>query len=281
MDTGEKPALPFAVGASAIGPLHVQKGLPCQDAFRIAIGPSGWLAIAVADGLGSAARSDIGAKLAVEKAATRALDLLERFDHAEGSDEVAEPATGVAKSAFEGDIPEVELVSAVSESIHAARDAMEKLAESEGCRLKDLACTLLVAIAGHGRLATAHLGDGAIVALTQEGLMLVSSPGDSEYANEVTPLTSDDWEQSVCLSPVSAGVKALGVFTDGLQRAALRKSPAGYSPFAGFWNPLFQYASAVASTNEADSDIERLLMSSKMAENSEDDKTLVIAVLER
>jgi predicted FMN-binding regulatory protein PaiB len=68
-------------------------------------------------------------------------------------------------------------------------------------------------------------------------------------------------------------------FTDGLQRAALKKSAEGYSPFNGFCEPIFSFASEVSDIGEAEVEIAQLLSSKKLSDNSEDDKTLVIAVL--
>ena len=56
-----------------------------------------------------------------------------------------------------------------------------------------------------------------------EGLKLLSGPGESEYANEVSPLTRKRLEQSLRLSSMVSGISGIMVFTDGCQRAALRK----------------------------------------------------------
>ena len=56
------------LGESVIGTSHRTRNVPCQDAtwFR-AFGPSSaWLVVAVADGAGSAAHSQVGAALACE-----------------------------------------------------------------------------------------------------------------------------------------------------------------------------------------------------------------------
>lgn len=55
----------IACGASVIGPRHVDLGEPNQDAMVLAGCRGGWIA-AVADGLGSRARSDLGARSACQ-----------------------------------------------------------------------------------------------------------------------------------------------------------------------------------------------------------------------
>jgi hypothetical protein len=247
------PGAPRVFGCSAIGPLHVRDGLPCQDAFAGEVLPGGLAVVAVSDGLGSAARSDVGARAAVA-AAVRA----------------------VAARGAGGESP---LPDLAREAVAAARAELERTAAADVCPLRDLACTLLVALLSGDRAVAAQVGDGAIVANTAEGLRLLSAPGDAEYANEVLPLTSRDWGRGLRVSAVLEGVRGLLAFTDGCQRAALRKSRAGYAPFEGFCGPLFAYAAGVSDPAAGARDIEELLLSAKLSEHSEDDKTLVLAVI--
>ena len=61
----ETPAAVCIFGSSVRGPMHYENGLPCQDASAFDIIHPHSVVIAVADGLGSAARSDVGAEAAV------------------------------------------------------------------------------------------------------------------------------------------------------------------------------------------------------------------------
>src|SRR4028119_1025103 len=54
------------VAASVIGTSHEKRSQPCQDAHCWRLLPNGVLAAAVADGAGSAALAEVGAKIAVE-----------------------------------------------------------------------------------------------------------------------------------------------------------------------------------------------------------------------
>src|SRR5437762_7611354 len=101
------------LAASVAGASHVSRGVVCQDAFRVHEGDDA-IVIAVADGLGSAARSDLGSQAAVAAAVDRAVELTD------------DPC----RAAIEG--------------VVAARDAIEKLACVEDCEIRDLACTLIV-----------------------------------------------------------------------------------------------------------------------------------------
>ena len=240
--------VPTILAASVIGQAHVRRGVPCQDAFRTLVG-EGAMVVAVADGLGSASHSHLGAAVASEAAATRAME------HADGD---------TSRAAVEG--------------IVAGREALEELAAVEGCELTDLACTLIVAVAAE-RLAVAHIGDGAAIALCGDEPYVVSPPGPSEYVNETDSLASDGWIDHVRVVCCMDGVEAFGVFTDGCQHAALRKENGGLRAHSGFFAPLFSFARSGITAEKGDLALGELLGGAKMAEHSDDDKTLVLALL--
>ena len=246
---------PYVVAASVIGPLHVAKALPCQDAFEFTVADD-VVVVAVADGLGSAALSDLGAQAAVETAAREA-------------------ARRHAAGGFDGDTWADELRAVMA----AARASVEAEADASGAALRELGCTLLVAVATAEHLHAAQVGDGAVVAHTDAGLRLVTRPDESEYVNEVTPLTADGYESSVQATALTEPVDAVAVLTDGCQRAGLKNSPDGPAPHPGFFEPMFRFARTVSSPAQGQADLEDFLDGAKMRDSSEDDKTLVLAVL--
>lgn len=220
------------LGARAPGASHVRAGVPCQDSFAWRMSDD-LLVLAVADGLGSAARSDLGADAAVR----------------------------AAVDASGGDIVE---------RVVAARAGLEAL----GPEMREVACTLLVVEMRGGALRAAHVGDGSCVARTPEGLVVVSAPAESEYVNEVAPLTADDWPDLIRVSSLE-DVDAVALFTDGCQRAAI--GPDG-APSPRFFEPLFSFA---FEEGASEAEVEALLRGAKMAEHSDDDKTLLVAVSAR
>ncbi len=201
------PEAPFVLGASVIGASHTALGLPCQDACAFEILAGRYCLAVVCDGLGSAARSDLGAGTAVQA------------------------ALGEVRARLAAEAP---LLDAVSAAVTAARTALEGLAAQEDCPLRDLACTILVLAATDGEIATAHIGDGAMVVRTADGLEIASPPGESEYANEVVPLTSPGWREALRVAARPLDVRGVALFSDGLQRVALRKTATGYEPHDGF-----------------------------------------------
>ncbi len=244
------------VGASMSGPLHIAKAIPCQDACAYKIFPNGLGIIAVSDGLGSAFLSDFGARDAVNGVIFSVRRIIDRSTN-----------------------EDISIVDLANEAVFATRKILEKKSEEYRCNLKDLACTLIVVVVYGNRVSVAHIGDGAVVAKTADGLRILSDPGDSEYANEVVPLTCDEWEKCLRLSSVFSGVLGVMVFTDGLQRAALKKTESGFIPFKRFCDPLFGYVKEVSNEAKAIEDFKNLLLSKKLCANSEDDKTLVICTI--
>ena len=68
---------PWSVlGRSVRGTAHLRHGVRCQDSWHVGRVPGGGLVIAVADGAGSAARSDEGSAVAVRAAVGHVLAAL-------------------------------------------------------------------------------------------------------------------------------------------------------------------------------------------------------------
>lgn len=244
------------IGASTIGPLHVFKGIPCQDAFAYKILSSDAGVIAIADGLGSASKSDIGARMAVDASINT-----------------------ISKVLKDQKIEDLDLSDIARESIFFAREVLEEQAEKLQCELKDLACTLIVALIHKDTAVVAHIGDGAVIIETKDGLKLLSEPGESEYANEVSPLTGTNWEQSLRITDIVSEISGMIAITDGCHKAALIKTQDEFSAFGGFCTPLLKYVKNIKSSTKGRTDIMSLLMSDKLCDNSDDDKTLVIAII--
>ncbi|MCF6147714.1 MAG: VWA domain-containing protein [Candidatus Kuenenia sp.] len=244
------------IGAAAIGPLHVVNGTPCQDAYSFEVFPSGLGIIAIADGLGSASKSEAGARIAVDAIVYGVKELVKK--------NLAE---------------EIRLEIVAKESVVYARKVLGKKAAEYHCKLKELACTIIVVVMYKDNVVVAHIGDGAVVTKTNEGLRLISGPEESEYTNEVSPLTGKDWKRLLRVTPIISGILGVMAFSDGCQRAALRKTPNGLVPFEGFCEPIFSYIEEIKDIKEGEEDIKNLLLSKKICENSDDDKTLVIATL--
>ncbi|MDA8065382.1 MAG: PP2C family serine/threonine-protein phosphatase [Thermaerobacter sp.] len=247
--------IPRCAGVCVRGPSHVKRRMPCQDDFTWRRLSEGGVVLAVADGAGSARRAEWGARAAVRLAVQGAQG---RWT-AEGR---------------EG------LTQATQAGMRLARVGLEQLAEKLQIPLRDLACTLMVTVWRLGEVAVAHVGDGAVVGWSVDGTSgyswrLVSAPENAEYVNETRFVTDADWPIGVQLS-TGEGLAGVVVFTDGCQRAALRREENSLTPFPGFLTPLARYAAQAGERQQVVADLRKLLNSEKLRETSDDDKTLVL-----
>ncbi len=266
--------------ASVRGQSHIKSGKPCQDRCYFEIfecgrdNESNAAIIAVADGLGSASHSEIGADIAVHAAAAEIKRYLTTY---------FEDGLTLAEITSDEDI----LLSAFSAAVKEIEEYSEDAAN--GVRKKDLACTLALLFYFKGKTAAAQVGDGAIVGGFDDGrIEIVVKPVYSEYINEVTPITSPDWKKRMNIAAgisAPAGLVNAAVFTDGCIGAVTVKKEGEIEAFEGFFRPLFCYFESKTETEKSDdeiqtsgnSDIAELLDSEKMCNVSDDDKTLAVA----
>jgi hypothetical protein len=245
---------PYIFGTSVIGPIHKQLDIPCQDACASEVF-SGYSIIAVADGLGSAKKSDIGANEAVKT------------------------AVQMWKTFVSNKSKEINFEKVLNKIVFSARKALETKASEEQCDLQDLACTIIIVLAFEDNICIAHIGDGAVVAKTDQELLLVSEPGESEYINEVVPLTSRDWEIHLRITKIISNIECVAAFSDGCQRASLLNKQNLFQPYDHFFYPLFHYAQELDDLKQGEEQVRKFLSSQIMSDTSEDDKTLMVLVL--
>lgn len=251
------PYSPYVAAGTVQGPLHEKTGRPGADAFFYGTAKSGTIVIAVADGLGSAVFGNIGANISV----TESVNFLIGRLNNEKTQKL--PTPGTLKKATE-----------------RTRTTLEKYADMHSYSIHDLATTLMIIAINDGTIISAHIGDGAIIGATEEGLIFISDPDHGEYLNEIVPLTSNDWKASLRIHKPSDTFSAVAVFTDGCEGASLEKKDRINIPLPGFFYPLFSYMKDNKDKNKVSDDITKFLQSEKMKNSSEDDKTLAIWVSE-
>lgn len=237
--------------AQVTGSSHLRAGTPCQDALAWAVLPGGTLAVAVADGAGSAPRADEGAAAAVRAA----------LAHLQG-----DPA---------GDVPAVLRAAAL-----AAREAVLAGAEADGEEARSYASTLLLAVAGPDGGGALQIGDGVVVAGGEEGWRWVVWPQRGEYANTTYFLTDEDASDHMEVE-VFAGGADLAVMTDGLEPLALHyASRSVHEPFfEGMFHP-FRDGNGVAQPGEVTSlsaSLAAFLASDRIRGRTDDDLSLILA----
>lgn len=241
------------VGASVRGTNHERTHTPCQDSHDFRLVNDEIALAAVADGLGSVGKSDVGAALAV----ATVLDVLE----SQLSD--GYPVAGIEWTAL------------LQHGFAATRAALEAHARREDMALRELGTTLLVAICHLDWLAVGHLGDGAIVGVWEAGaLTTVSPPDHSEYAGQVCPLTADDALESVRYAAWARCPQSIVMMSDGLQPLALDATDD--QPHPPFFLPLVQTVRNMGEVRQTSRELVSFLDSARINARTADDKTLVI-----
>ena len=242
------------IAASVRGIGHERSGHPCQDAHGWRAVGSTIMAATVADGAGSAASSEVGARIASDSAL-----------------EAIVASIGLVMPATDENWSDAMLGAAL-----AAKTAVEAEAELRGIEVRDLASTLIVAAAYPAGIAVAQIGDGAVVVREKSGgLSAVTIPQNGEYLNETIFLVSPSAIETAQVVVWHGEPSQFALFSDGLQTIAL--SAKENTPFAPFFEPLFRFASGITDQIRADLELAEFLKSPRFEQRTDDDLTLVLA----
>jgi len=243
--------------ASKRGSRHEATGAGCEDSYQVVQPAPGVLAIAVADGAGSAKLAEVGAKIVTEHG-------------------VAQACAGLEQA---GDAPDDSaLQRLLEEAMAAALTAVQAEAATREVDYRDLASTMILVIAHREFIAAAQIGDGATVIADEAGnLHALTVPPPGEYINETIFLTSTDALQRMQVRVWRGRASGVAAFSDGLQMLCL-KWPE-FEPHAAFFTPLFNFVRNTTDEAEATSGLESFLLSERVAQLTDDDVTLVLAAL--
>ena len=246
--------------ASVTGTHHQRTGQGCQDAHHYRHLENGILLIAVADGAGSARFAAESAQRSVEVAC----------NWLEGSLSKELPVDPIAWQ---------NLLVATFEVVHRS---LQSYASENVNRLEDMATTLLVAVITDEWLVAAQVGDGALVVLRNsfavdtDDVTVDLRPDHGESINETTFVTCSKYEErlhSVCIAV--SDIKAVFALSDGA--TALSLEDATDTPHPPFFRSLYDFARQQGENLQRD--LPAFLSSQRASMVSDDDKTLIIAVM--
>lgn len=243
------------VGTCAIGSAHEGRGFVCQDNCFVSTleAPSGkelLLAVA-ADGAGSAEYGHLGAEIACDVVKEQLEEYL--------GDEVA-----------------------ISEDhVHVIlakiKDQIETAAQLKESSPREYACTLVVAFLDEGESLFFQIGDGAIIMREQDELSIVFWPNSEEYANLTHFVTDANATDFLQVKWFDHPTEEVAIITDGLQLLALDYKLK--SPHGPFFEPMFRTLRNATKEDyeRIDMELREFLVSPKVNERTDDDKTLIIA----
>ena len=229
------------VGASVRGNGHIQSDMPCQDNHRFESIGDGWGIAIVSDGAGSAAHSELGSKVVVERGMTHFKNLIEKEEWMKNN---------VLPT-------DVEWLQKSYYVLKAIRDDVVMVSKKNNVEVKSLSATCLAVIYSPLGLLAAHVGDGRMGYKSVKGeWKAMMTPHKGEEANQTIFIVSDFWSipnyvLSDVLVPesivVREPVKAFALMSDGCENTAwkcttLDQETGKYydqnKPFEGFFNPL-------------------------------------------
>ncbi|MGI0483117.1 PP2C family serine/threonine-protein phosphatase [Geminocystis sp. CENA526] len=253
----------------AIGVSHQQQNLPCQDYGDYLLFGNKIVIGAVADGAGSAKYSDIGSKIAVNTAISFLEGyfdrLLENIKLNPDKPRRNTPSINQAQDVYNDLLKEV---------LKAINDEAQK----SNYQYQDLACTLIIFFASDKYICAMQIGDGFIaVRPVDEDLQLLFTPDKGEYINETTFVTSSNAFEEMQIKVLDKPCSFICASTDGLEKVAINFK--NWQPFPPFFNPLEEYMKETAETEEDKQYIIDFLNSERLNARTNDDKTLLLALL--
>ena len=252
--------------ATAPGASHLRDAIPNQDAVAHRLVPTrrGPVAvIAVADGAGSASRSDEGSRIAVGSAVETVVAGVGKKPAAVRSRHLA--------------------TSLVREAIKRAKNAVVRYGKSQRIDPRELACTLIVAVADDRLLTAAQVGDGAVMAFDVAGGVATTlcAAHTGELANETTFITSRTRPHRIASVGHASGAEfnGLALITDGLQNLALKMPER--EAFMGFWTPMLNDLVQSDDAEAVSARLHSFISGERVQSRTTDDVTVAIAVKKR
>lgn len=247
--------------ASVIGSKHSELGLPCQDASDCKLvqseGNNEILIAVTSDGAGSAQQAQIGAATACTSFINRVRKSLD-------------------------DVSDLSFLTEeyIKKWIDDFQCEIETLARQHETSIREFACTFVTGVIGKDQAIFSQIGDGGIVILedeTNESYKPIFWPQQGQFANQTNFLTDKNAVKNLMFTTLSQSVREVALFTDGMQNLVLHEeTQTAHSPF---FRPIFAALrkSDAGHAEALQNGMIDYLMSPKVTERTDDDKTLIFA----
>jgi len=246
--------------ATAIGSSHVKAGPPCQDhhTCRVFRGDEDEpiIAIAVADGAGSATRGEEGASITCAS-------LIEQVEFF------------LAQKRRPSSMTEDD----ARQWLDAVREAIVDRANEAERDMRDYACTMLFALVSVDVAVFLQVGDGVIVLNDQDSQWSwVFWPDRGEFANTTFFITDAAAADHLRFEHRRGFIRDIALLSDGIEPLVLHY--ASRTVHAPFFDRMFgpvRRSQVVGEDLALSQDLEGYLSSPVILERTDDDKTLVLA----
>ena len=248
------------VQAYSKGTSHLINDLPCQDrALSKIITDSDGQEIflgAVADGAGSACRSEYGAEIATRLILKKLEDFFRQ----------GKALTDLSRAVIEQWITQIS-------------DQIGELANEEGLSRREYACTLLVVAMKPMEGWFFQVGDGAIVVGAEGEYYPIFWPMTGEYANSTYFITDTSALEQLQVEMINDRfMEDVALMSDGLQGLALQfATRTAHTPF---FRPMFTRLAEESNPGLSEilsASLQKFLDSESVCNRTDDDKTLILS----
>jgi len=269
--------------ASVIGNGHVLMNLPCQDSCDHQKVNDTWGVAVVADGAGSAAKSEIGSDFV---ARNMAHCLEEVIKQKEWNDLESLPT-------------EEEWRVEGLKALQLVRQRLEQFAKAKELNIPDLACTVVAVLYSPFCILTAHIGDGRAAYSVEPGEWdALIEPFRGSEVNATVFITSNIWttdgaELYMKTGMVKGDIRAFAVMSDGCENGSFevnvwdeenQKYHDPNRPYNKFFEPNLKGMLQLQKEQKPQEEINKiwagfLTNGSKQFKHETDDKTMILGVL--
>lgn len=241
--------------ASVIGTSHIKSGTRKQDwarCFQLKSEVGDVLFGIVSDGAGSASFGGQGAALICHSLAQRVREYFK----------------------YNSEMPDD---TEIWSWIDSARDLIGESANKRDIPRREFSATLVAIIVTDSEVLSLHIGDGSIVARTQDQQWVsLSWPETGEYAS-TTYFLIDDPAPKLRISRHKNEFNAFSLFSDGIENLALDfKSQCPHPPFFNSLLKSVDDTAILGNVKNLSDALFSFLGSDKINERTDDDKSLII-----